>query len=84
MGVGASAAAFDAMQWTLLQLNVPEEMRGRAVGAWVFAIGFGWIGHIGLGAIGEQIGVQWALTVAGLVVILTGLVGLMSRSLRRL
>ena len=57
MGVGASAAAFDAMQWTLLQLNVPDEMRGRAVGAWVFAIGFGWIGHLGMGAVGEAVGV---------------------------
>jgi predicted MFS family arabinose efflux permease len=84
MGVGASAAAFDAMQWTLLQLNVPDEMRGRAVGAWVFAIGFGWIGHIGLGAVGEIFGVQWALAGAGIVVILTGLIGLLFvPSLRR-
>jgi MFS family permease len=76
MGVGASAAAFDAMQWTLLQLNVPDEMRGRAVGAWVFAIGFGWIGHLGMGAAGEVFGVQWALAGAGIVVIVTGLIGL--------
>ncbi len=85
MGVGASAAAFDAMQWTLLQLNVPDEMRGRAVGAWVFAIGFGWIGHLGLGAVGELIGVDWALAAAGIVVISTGLGALIvSPSLRRL
>jgi MFS family permease len=84
MGVGASAAAFDAMQWTLLQLNVPDEMRGRAVGAWVFAIGFGWIGHLGMGAVGEVFGVQWALAGAGIVVILTGLIGLLFvPSLRR-
>lgn len=85
MGVGASAAAFDAMQWTLLQLNVPDEMRGRAVGAWVFAIGFGWIGHLGLGAVGEAVGVQWALAAAGLSVIATGLVALAaSKGLRRM
>ena len=85
MGVGASAAAFDAMQWTLLQLNVPDEMRGRAVGAWVFAIGFGWIGHLGLGALGEAVGVQWALAAAGLSVIATGLVALAaSKGLRRM
>lgn len=84
MGVGASAAAFDAMQWTLLQLNVPDAMRGRAVGAWVFAIGFGWIGHLGLGAVGEIVGVQWALAAAGLVVIATGLIAfVLSPSLRR-
>ncbi len=76
IGVGASAAAFDAMQWTLLQLNVPESMRGRAIGAWVFAIGFGWVGHLGLGALGELFGVQWALAGAGIMVSVTGLIAL--------
>ena len=85
MGVGASAAAFDAMQWTLLQLNVPDEMRGRAVGAWVFAIGFGWIGHLGMGAVAEAVGVQTALAGAGIFVVLTGiLVYLFSPSMRRI
>lgn len=74
LGVGMSAGAFDAMQWTLLQSNVPENMRGRAIGGWVFAIGFGWIGHIGLGALGELIGVQWALGGAGALVFVTGIV----------
>ena len=85
MGVGASAAAFDAMQWTLLQLNVPDEMRGRAVGAWVLAIGFGWIGHLGMGAVGEAVGVQTALAGAGIFVVLTGIaVYLFSPSMRRI
>ncbi len=84
MGVGASAAASDAMNWTLLQLNVPDEMRGRAVGAWVFAIGFGWTGHLGLGALGDMFGVQWALAGAGIMLILTALVVLAaSPGLRR-
>ena len=84
VGVGASAAAFDAMQWTLLQLNVPDDMRGRAIGAWVFAIGFGWIGHLGLGAVAEIFGVQWALAGAGLAVVATGLAALAtSPGLRR-
>tara|TARA_Y100000588_G_scaffold393579_1_gene510130 strand:+ start:568 stop:1536 length:969 start_codon:yes stop_codon:yes gene_type:complete len=84
LGVGASAAAFDAMQWTLLQLNVPDEMRGRAVGAWVFAIGFGWVGHIGLGVIAETVGVQWALGVAGCSVIVTAMTAIIfSEKLRR-
>ena len=49
-GVGAMAAAFDAMQWVLLQQYVPDHMRGRAIGGWVFAIGFGWVGYLALGA----------------------------------
>ena len=72
--VGAMAAAFDTMQWTLLQARVPDDMRGRAVAAWVFAIGFGWIGHLLLGAAAEGIGVQWALRASGGMVLLTGLV----------
>lgn len=71
--VGAMAAAFDAMQSTLLQARVPDDMRGRAVAAWVFAIGFGWIGHLLLGAAAEGIGVQWALRASGGMVLLTGL-----------
>ena len=82
LGVGMSAGAFDAMQWILLQANVPEHMRGRAIGGWVFAIGFGWLGHIGLGALGELVGVQWALGGAGLLVFATGLV--LVRASRRL
>ena len=72
-GVGAMAAAFDAMQWILLQQHVPDEMRGRAIGGWVFAIGFGWVGHLALGGAAETIGVQWALAATGALVVLTGL-----------
>jgi MFS family permease len=72
-GVGAMAACFDAMQWTTLQQNVPDEQRGQAIGGWVFAIGLGWIGPLILGAVGEALGVQWALAGAGAVVALTGI-----------
>ncbi len=73
-GVGTSAGAFDAMQWTLLQSKAPEHMRGRVIGGWVFAIGFGWLGHLGLGGLGELVGVQWALGGAGALVLVTGIV----------
>jgi predicted MFS family arabinose efflux permease len=72
-GVGAMAACFDAMQWTTLQQNVPNEMRGQVIGGWVFAIGFGWVGPLILGAVGEALGVQWALAGSGVVVALTGI-----------
>ena len=73
MGVGAMAAAFDAMQWILLQQHVPDNMRGRAIGGWVFAIGFGWVGYLALGGAAETFGVQWALAATGALVVLTGL-----------
>jgi MFS family permease len=68
-GVGAAAAMFDALQWILLQLHVPDEMRGRALGGWVWAIGFGWIGPVVLGGLAEQIGVPKTLAMSGALVI---------------
>ena len=83
VGVGAMAAMFDTMQWTLLQQHVPDGLRGRAIGGWVFAIGFAWIGQLGLGAVAEVAGVQWALAGSGGLVVLIGLsVCLLSPKLR--
>ena len=81
-GVGAMAAAFDAMQWILLQQHVPDHMRGRAIGGWVFAIGFGWIGHLALGGAAAAFGVQWALAAAGAMVLLTGITAAAAPKLR--
>jgi len=78
MGIGAMAAMFDALQWTLLQQYVPEAMRGLVIGGWVFVISFGWIGQLALGAVAQAIGVQWALGGAGCLVILTGIVAFVS------
>lgn len=72
--VGLTAAIFDALQWGLLQANVPDEMRGRAMGGWVFAVGFGWIGHLTLGAVSEAYGVQWALGLNGSLAITVSLI----------
>jgi predicted MFS family arabinose efflux permease len=69
VGIGMMASTFDALQWTLLQAEVPDNMRGRAMGGWVFAIGFGWVGHLELGMLGDLIGVQRALAINGSLVI---------------
>ena len=81
--VGAAASMFDAMQWTLLQANVPDRLRGRVIGGWVFAIGFGWVGHLAMGAVGELVGVRWAIGGSGLVVVITSLVVLAISSVLR-
>jgi len=73
LGVGAMAAVFDVIQWTLLQQHVPEDRRGQAIGGWVFATGLGWMGQIMLGGAAEFFGVQWALAGAGGLVVLMGL-----------
>ncbi len=64
-GIGVSAAMVDALQWTMLQINVDAGERGRALGGWNFAIGWGWIGPLALGALAEEAGVPAALTLSG-------------------
>ncbi len=70
-GIGAMAAVFDALQWVLLQGNMPVGMRGRAIGGWIWAIGFGWVGPIALGAAGEAVGVQWTIAGSGGIVVIS-------------
>lgn len=84
VGVGAMAGMFDALQWTVLQANVPGEMRGRVIGGWIFAIGFGWAGHLAMGGIGQAFGVRWALVASGIALVgLGGSLLLFARRLRR-
>ncbi len=77
-GIGAMAALFDGLQWILLQANVPPEMRGRAVGGWVWAIGLGWVGPLILGGIGEALGVPAAISVGGAAVMLAAVIALVA------
>ena len=73
-GIGASAAMVDVLEWILLQDSVPDELRGRALGGWNFAIGWGWIGPITLGAIAEATSVPTALTLSGAVLVASAVV----------
>ncbi len=82
--VGTMASSFDALQWTMLMENVPDDMRGRAMGGWIFAIGFGWAGSLELGIIAEVYSVGWALSVNGIGLFALGVMALMFASrLRR-
>ena len=82
-GIGASAAMVDALEWIMLQDSVPDELRGRAMGGWNFAIGWGWIGPIILGTIAEATGVPIALTLSGAGLFASALVVLvLAKSLR--
>jgi len=78
------AAMFDALQWGLLQANVPDALRGRALGGWTLAVGFGWIGHVELGVLSEMIGVHWALAINGtLIIVAAGVALIAARSLKQ-
>ena len=68
--VGVSAAGHDAMSQILLQLNVDEEKRGRAMGIWQLGIGFGVIGSMTLGTLAEAYGAPFAQSVFGGIMVL--------------
>ena len=68
--VGVSAAGHDAMSQILLQLNVSEEQRGRAMGIWQLGIGFGVIGSMTLGSLAEVFGAPFAQSVFGGIMVL--------------
>lgn len=72
VGVGAMASLFDALQWITLQHRVPNDMKGRVIGGWLFATGFGWLGHMVLGVLAELLGVQTALGLSGVMVVVLG------------
>jgi MFS family permease len=68
--VGISAAGHDAMSQILLQLNVDEEQRGRAMGIWQLSIGFGVVGSFTLGTLAEAYGAVFAQSVFGGIMVL--------------
>ncbi len=65
-----SAAGHDAMSQILLQLNVEEDQRGRAMGIWQLSIGFGVIGSMTLGTLAEAYGAPFAQSVFGVIMVL--------------
>ncbi|HET7037910.1 MAG TPA: MFS transporter [Thermomicrobiaceae bacterium] len=62
---GLCAAAFDMLQQTLLQLAVPEEQRGRAVGIWVLGVGSAPVGNLEMGTLAGLLGAPGGLLVNG-------------------
>jgi predicted MFS family arabinose efflux permease len=71
--VGACASAFDALQQTMIQLAVPDDQRGRAVGIWVFSLGSAPLGHLEVGAVATGLGAPAALMLNGTLVALGAL-----------
>ena len=63
----AFAVAVDTLYKTLMLSNVPDEQRGRAMGAWVLSIGVAPVGHLGVGGLATVLGAQGALLINGAV-----------------
>jgi len=71
--VNAFAMAVDTLYKTLMQENVSEEQRGRAMGSWVFSIGVAPVGHLGVGGLAAVLGAPSALLVNGAVLSIVSL-----------
>lgn len=81
----AAGALADLLAQSLLQLRVPEHLRGRAGGAWVVAIGLAPLGQVQIGALASLWGVSAALGASGLgLVALAGVTALLYPRLRAL
>ncbi len=67
--VGAAMSVLDTIGQTLVQQHVPDHERGAAVGIWFFAIGFGPVGHLGLGALATAAGVTSTMALSGVALV---------------
>ena len=67
--VGAAMASLDTLSQSLLQRNVDDSERGSAMGIWFFAIGFGPLGLVGIGAAATAIGAPAALAISGILLV---------------
>lgn len=83
--VAALASASDVLTQSMMQLSVPDRLRGRAMGAWVFAIGSAPLGHLAMGALAATVGVGAALAINGTALIMIGvLTTIVAPGLRKL
>ena len=72
--VAAVASLSDVLSQSMMQHGVPDRLRGRAMGAWTFAIGFGPVGQIELGLLAIWIGADMALAANGAALLLCAVV----------
>ena len=82
--VSFCAASCDILSQSMMQISVANELRGRAMGIWVLALGFGPIGHLELGYVSNTFGVEGGLLLNGTVLMCIAiLVALFVPRLRR-
>ena len=67
--VGAMSMAYDTTMGALLQLLVPDAMRGRVMGLYVFTFGFTPLGGFVAGAIASVAGAPFAIGLGGGIVL---------------
>ena len=74
--IAGFTCAVDILSQSMMQLSVPDRLRGRAMGGWVVAVGAGPIGHLELGLLIATFSVATGLAINGTALVLVGLVAL--------
>ena len=83
--INMMSAATDVLIQTLMQLSVPNHLRGRAMGSWALAVGTAPLGQVQVGAFASLASITVALSANGLgLVLLAGLAAVFVKQLRRL
>ena len=75
--IAMMATSSDILSQSILQLNVPDHLRGRAMGAWSLAIGFAPIGHLEMGYLILFLGLGEALFTNGIALVTLGILVLL-------
>ncbi len=70
IAINAMQAFSDILSQSLILLSVPGDLRGRAMGSWVLAVGAGPIGRLQIGALASVVSVPFALTFNGVALVL--------------
>jgi MFS family permease len=63
--VAVLATSSDVLTQSMMQLSVPNKLRGRAMGSWILAVGASPLGHLQMGALAVSFGVGGALLING-------------------
>ena len=71
--VAGLATASDVFSQSMMQLSVPNHLRGRAMGFWMFAIGSAPLGQLEMGALAVMLGADGALLANGATLIGVGI-----------
>ena len=83
--IAGLVCAWDILTQAMMQLCVPNRLRGRAMGAWVFAIGSSPLGHLEMGLLASTLGLAPALYINGAgVLVVIAVAVLLVPGLRRL
>ena len=75
--IAMMATSSDILSQSILQLNVPDHLRGRAMGTWSLAIGFAPIGHLEMGYLILFLGLGGALFTNGIALVTLGILVLL-------